>query len=353
MLARGIASQTRGALAGDEHDMSRQPNPGLSGAAGPPAPANASARAELSAALEALQHPPPAPRMPPARLDIRIKTAPLLRRLTPTRPLLARAVRRGVTLWETSPEQRANALATMTAILAGSYRAAEIEQLAREHLIEREVDNVFFWQQPWSADADDRSSALLHDAFSSGRGVLLSACHSGAYYRSLQAQALKGSRHYSVVGSWFLEQPSHDYWGRRIARWRKGVNSHPVLAKGSFPVLAALLARGQSVYLFFDMPGPRETRFLGKTAMLADGTARLAVGADALVVPLRARRRGNRVWTQAAPAFDPREHAGVGELHAALAAHHERWILEEPAMMADPNSFGWDQGARAQGWSRP
>ncbi|MCW3018117.1 MAG: hypothetical protein JWN10_425, partial [Solirubrobacterales bacterium] len=74
---------------------------------------------------------------------------------------------------------------------------------------------------------------------------------------------------------------------------------------------------------------------------------------DALVVPLRARRVGHRVCVQAAPALDPREHGGAAGLHQALAAHHERWILEEPAMMADPNSFGWEHGAGPRGWSRP
>ena len=50
------------------------------------------------------------------------------------------------------------------------------------------------------------------------------------------------------------------------------------------------------------------------------------------------------------PALDPREFADADELHDALAVLHERWILEEPAAMADPNSFGWDGGATALGW---
>jgi lauroyl/myristoyl acyltransferase len=307
---------------------------------------------DLSAALDAVGRRPPAPRMPPVGLKIRIKTSPLLRSLIPTRPLVGRAVRQGRALWDHSREQRENAIATMTAIVAGTSRAGEIEALAREHLIEREVDKVFFWQ-PWSPKIDDRSAALMREALSEGRGVVLSACHSGAYYLSMRALPARRGQQYSVVGAWFMQTPSHDYWGRRLARWRKGAKSRPVPARGSYPILAALLARGELVYLFYDMPGSRETHFLGKTAMLADGTARLALETDALVVPLRARRVGHRVWVQAAPALDPREHGGAEELHHALAAHHERWILEEPPMMADPNSFGWEHGAGARGWSRP
>ena len=42
----------------------------------------------------------------------------------------------------------------------------------------------------------------------------------------------------------------------------------------------------------------------------------------------------------AAP-LDPREHTAVEGLHEALAAVHERWIMEEPAMLEDPRVSGW------------
>lgn len=290
--------------------------------------------------------------MPPARLDVWLKTSPLLRRLIPTQPLIERAERRGRALWDRSPDERERAIAAMEAIVAGTARSAEVEELARAHLIERQVDMVLFWQ-PWSADAEEHSASLLRDALSAGRGVLLSACHQGQYYRSMYALPLARDSHYSVVGGWLFERPSHDHWGRRVARWRKAMVGRPVPANGSYPLLAALLERGECVYLFYDMPGRRETHFLSKTALLADGSARLAVEADALVVPVRARRDGERVCVDALPALDPRDFADADELHDALAVLHEGWILEEPAAMADPNSFGWDGGATALGWSRP
>ncbi|HTC72238.1 MAG TPA: hypothetical protein VK655_05075 [Solirubrobacteraceae bacterium] len=332
--------------------MSTQSNPGVSAGVARAAGAALPGDPDLSAALQRLGRRPRPPRMPPVGLRIRVKTSPLLRSLIPARTLLDRAVRHGRALWETSPEQRENAVATMTAIVAGTARAGEVEALAREHLIEREVDRMFFWRR-WSCRTDDPSTALLREALSSGRGVVFSACHSGAYYLAMRALPSRRDEQYSVVGAWFMEPPSHDYWGRRLARWRKGAHGFPVPARGSFPTLAALLARGKLLYLFYDMPGSRETRFLGKTAMLADGTARLAAETDALVVPLRARRSASRVWVQVAPALDAREYTGAGELHRALAAHHERWILEEPAMMTDPNGFGWEGGAGPQRWSRP
>jgi lauroyl/myristoyl acyltransferase len=332
--------------------MSTQSNPRVSRGDARAAGAAPSDDAELSATLARVARRPRPPRMPPVGLRIRVKTSPLLRSLIPARALLGRAVRHGRELWETSPEQRENAIATVAAIVAGTARGEEIEALAREHLIEREVDRVFFWRH-WSCKLDDHSAVVVREALTSGRGVVVSACHSGAYYLSMRALPFRRAEQYSVVGAWFMEPPSHDYWGRRLARWRKGAHGLPITARGSFPILAALLARGKLLYLFYDMPGSRETRFLGKTAMLADGTARLAAATDALVVPLRAQRIGSRVWLQATAPLDPREHADAAALHRALAAHHERWILEEPAMMTDPNGFGWDGGAGPQRWSRP
>lgn len=306
---------------------------------------------ELSAALEAVSRRR-TPRMPPVKLGLRVKTSPPVRGLLPTGLLIARAERRGGALWESSPQDRQRAISAMRAIVAGTSRAGEIEQIAREHLIECEVDRVLFWQ-PWSAKIDQRSRALLRTALSADRGVLLSACHLAAYYRSMRALPVKRRQYYMVVAPWYVEEPSHDYWGRRQARFRKGTRGRTVLSTGSYRLLAALLERSECIYVYYDMPGRHETDFLGKTAMLADGTARLAIEADAPVLALRARRVGHHVWVDVAPPLDPREHVSADELHDALALVHERWILEEPAAMADPNSFGWDGGAGSEAWIRP
>jgi lauroyl/myristoyl acyltransferase len=307
---------------------------------------------DLHAALQSLEDSTRAPRMPPARPDVWLKTSPLLRRLIPTQPLIDRAERRGRALWDQSPDERERAISAIEAIVGGTPRSAEVEALARAHVVERQLDTVMFWQ-PWSADIEERSASALREALSGSRGVVLSACHQGPYYRSMYALPQVRDSHYSVAGPWLFEQPSHDYWGRRLAHWRKAMVGRPVPATGSYSLLAALLEAGECVYLFYDMPGQHETCFLSKTAMLADGSARLAVEADALVVPVRARRSGARAWLDALPALDSREFADADELHHALADSHERWILEEPAAMADPNSFGWENGATARGWTRP
>lgn len=307
---------------------------------------------ELSAALEAIARRPRPPRMPPAGLGIVIKTSPLLRRLVPTRVAVRRAERQGRALWDYNQIEHDQAISVIESIVAGTSRAAEVKELARLYLIEGKVDTALSWQ-PWSAQMDADSRARLREIRSQGRGILLSACHLGAFYRTMHAFPAGSRSHYTVAGSWLFDPPSHNYWGRRIALWRKNALGHLLLSSGSFPLLAELLARAETVYLFFDLPGRRDTHFLGKPALLADGSARLALESDALIVPLRARRVGHRVWVDLGTPLDPREFSGVEALHDALAAWHEHWILENPAAMADPNSFGWDDGAGPQAWIRP
>jgi benzoate-CoA ligase len=307
----------------------------------------------LARALEAVARQAPAPQMPPAPLAIRVKTSPWLRSVVPVGFALSRAERRGREIWERNAEEREQAIAAMKTILAGTPREQELGELARAWLIEEQIDRALFWEHPWSARLDAHSTERLGRALAAGRGVILSACHTGPYYRLQCVRELDGPDTYLVPGAWFFEPPSPNYWGRRLARWQKGTHSRLVPAKGSFRVIQALLERGERVLLFFDMPGARETRFLGKPVMLADGTAQLAMRADALVVPLRACREGRHVWVHAAAPLDPREFTDVDQLIDSLAALHERWILERPETMADPRTFGWEQGASAQAWLAP
>ena len=290
--------------------------------------------------------------MPPAPLAIRVKTSPLLRGVVPARLAIGRAERRGQEIWERSAVEREQAIAAMERVLAGTPRAEQLPELARAWLIEEQVDRGRL-AAPLVGQARRTVGRDLQQALSADRGVLLSACHMGPYYRLQCVRQLDGPDTYLVPGAWFFEPPSSSYWGRRLARWRKGTRSRLVPARGSFRIIQALLERGERVLLFFDMPGARETRFLGKPVMLADGTAQLAVRADALVVPLRARRERHQVWVDVAAPIDPRGFAGVDQLIDALAALHERWILERPATMADPRTFGREHGASAQAWLAP
>jgi hypothetical protein len=292
--------------------------------------------AGFDAALEVIRRPYVAPRLPPASRAVRVETSPLRNTLLPARLLVRQAADRGRAKWARSAAEREGAMRSMEALVVGTPRGPELPELARLFLIERQIESALFWRRRWSAKVDGPSRARLEAALSGERGVLFSACHLGPHYHMSRAAPFKGHETFLVSGRLFFEPELDSYWTRFQVRLRTGTRSRPVLSEGSFPILQALLERGGAVFVHFDLPGRRRTHFLGKSTMLTNGSARLAVRADALVLPLRARRVGHRVWVDAAEPLDPRDFAHVDELHDALAAQHERWILENPAAMEHP-----------------
>ena len=321
-------------------------------AEGREAPAEELSPAER-AGLAELEARPPRAAMPGGPPGLRLKTSALANTLLPASLAVSRAERVAAAIWEMDGEERAQATEAMGAVVTGTARAGELEELARTHLAETLAGRALFWQRPWTASIDRASSARIEQAMGDGRGVLLSACHLGPYERLDRARPFRGRRTYLVPGDWYFEEPSPGQWGRRLARWRNATKSRPVRATGSFRILQALLERGEGVFLFFDLPGPRQTRFLGKPAMLAEGTAQLSIRTGALVLPLRARRDGHRVHVEAGEALDPRDSTGVDALHERLARTHEAWILESPAAMEDPREIGWRDGATPEAWIAP
>ena len=296
----------------------------------------------------------PKGRMPPAPLRVRLGTSVLLRRAIPTRLAVARAERKAHRRWQTEPSTREHVLAAMRAIVAGTEREGELEELARRQLVEWEVWDALFWQ-PWRpGKIEGISRERLFEAYRSDRGLILSGAHVGPFFNVSGALEELGIVQYVVMGDWYYETPSHDHWGRRTARWRIGLPSMPVVRpKGSYAIIAELLRRGLLTTIYFDLPGPHETPFLGKPAMLVDGTARLACETDAIVLPQRVSREGTQIRIEYFERLDPRDFSGPDELHEALARVHERLILDDAARMQDPAVTGWGDCARPDRWSRP
>jgi lauroyl/myristoyl acyltransferase len=310
-------------------------------------------RSDIAERLAEVDRIAPYPRMPPASLSVRLKTTPWIRGLLPTSFVVRRAERRGRLLWDSSDWDREDSLGAMEALVGASPRAGELTELAKQHLVEREVDRALFWQ-PWGVpEIDPESLERLRGALDGPRPVLLAASHQGPYHRTSRRVLRMGYKPYVVAGEWYFDEPSHDYWGRRLARWRKSARVNLVRSKGSFPVLKALLERGEAVLLYYDMPGRRESTFLGKPATLADGISRLAVDTGALVLPVRMMREGHLTRLDIAEPLDGRAIADVDTLHRELGAIFERWILEFPPRMDDPRKFGWGDGARAAEWIAP
>jgi lauroyl/myristoyl acyltransferase len=297
-------------------------------------------------------------RMPSVPLRAAMRSSPLLHRLRPGRLDVLVGELRGRIVWRRNREAREDARATMRAILAGTARDRELESLARRHVIETESNMALFWQPPRDARMDAGSSAHLQSALASGRGVLLSCCHVGPWFDLATPVELNGRRAYAVFGDWFFETPTPNLWGRRLVHWQRKSAARKlervIPASRSFVVIRDLLEAGEVVQSFFDMPGPHLTNFLGKPVMLADGTARLAVDADAVVLPARSRRVGHRSFTDFAAPLDARDFDDAEELHERLAAIHSELILEVAETLEDPRRDGaWEAGATAAAWISP
>lgn len=311
---------------------------------------------DLAASVEEARRVPTGLPTPPAPLAIRLRTSSTVRWLIGLRLAVARGERKGARRW-LDPAQRCSATETMETILAGTPRAGEAVELARRRLIEEEALAAIFWA-PWRLSrVTEETERIVGTARASGRPLLISACHLGPYFQQFAGLTRLGISAIVVSGAWFFDDPPPDLWGRRLAHWSQGsagAGVRLIPAPGSFETLRALLEMGEPVGCLFDMPGSISTRFLGKTVELASGTSQLAHQTGAMVLPLRARREGAQAWSDVMEPLDARDFATPGELHAALAAVHERSILEFPEALEDPARPGsWEEGAGPTEWVRP
>jgi len=312
---------------------------------------------DLSDALAAARRPLERRRSAPASLRMRLRTTPWLLRMVPLVIAVARAEARGRALWAEDRECRERALAAVEAIVAGTPLAGELETLARQHLVEREVYEATFWR-PWIMPViDTASEERLRRVLAPNSGVIMSSCHLGSMFLTMALVAALGRAPYSVAAPWLFASAGAGHWDRRLDRWWKGIRARDerlVVSVGSFPVLQTLLEQGEVAHILFDMPGGSELCFLGKPVMLATGTARLAMQAGVPIVPVRSRRDRHHMHAEVAEPLYPAQFGSVEELQQTLAAVHERWILESPASFEDPRRPGaWELGATPTRWSRP
>ncbi len=302
----------------------------------------------------------------PAAVDFAQRLAPghgrdravQARRLVPAVITLRRARRRAARAWERDPALRAAARLRMAAIVTGTAREPELEALARRGVLE-EAAWAELLLRPWLLTDRRRVHDADHlvSARATGRGVLVSYCHLGPFQGASSALRGHGSRPWHFAGPWLVTVPPPGPAGHHLRRWqaltvRTGcrvlIAERGALARGT-----DLLRGGELVGSLFDVPGGTRTSWLGKPVDLASGSARMACAADALVVPLHSWRRRGRAHSAFLPALDPRDHDNPEALHRALAAVHERLILERPEALEDPRRTGsWEERATPTAWSR-
>lgn len=313
--------------------------------------------ADLAHALAEARRPVSAPPLPRVDPLLTLLTSPRLHLLLPPRLAVLAGKAHGWLAWRLSSSLRARAIGAMNAIVGGTPRAHEAHRLARLHVMNSFAERMLFWHPPRPAHLDEQSLSELRRALSSGRGAIISCCHLGPFYDVTACAVAVGRHSFVVGGDWFFDQPTPDYAGRRIAHWWAKIaarGNHLVRSSKSFATLQALLEEDETVLIFFDSVGSRETTFLGRPTALASGTARLALATGALVLPVRTRRAGAQTWIDVTSPIDPHDFTELDELQRAIADVHSRLILERPEALENPRREGaWEGGATAEAWVAP
>ena len=191
----------------------------------------------------------------------------------------------------------------------------------------------------------------LHAAQAAGRGVVLSFPHYGNPYAQFHVLHRYGVDAHVIAGPHHFDarEGYARLFNRQGRRYIEVLGpGHAIVPPGSFGAAAAVLARGGVVSVAFDIAGTMPTPFLGREVSLASGSAALAHGTDALLVPFTIRRRGRLPIMRFAPALDPRDHADPRSLQAALAAVMEDWALERPDLRLALRHASRGSAARAR-----
>jgi KDO2-lipid IV(A) lauroyltransferase len=155
--------------------------------------------------------------------------------------------------------------------------------------------------------------AHLEAAVAAGRGVIFATAHVGPFLGLVHALAARGIKVY-ISGGQFGGEPAFDgrrgRWTLMQNRWVEDAGSRWVHRGGSYPLLRALLERGEICFMTVDAPGTIEVDFAGHPARVRGGVAALALETGATIVPGATLRRG---WGQVGVFLEPVDPAGFDD----------------------------------------
>ena len=248
-------------------------------------------------------------------LPLRVYGSAWFHRLLPDRLALRLAALRGWLEWFAVPRRRADGLE-----LAGAIRGVASARFARRRLIEDAVRAEIQWR-PWMCRG---ISVEGYERFEAARartsaGVILANLHVGPFLGLVHALAARGVKLYLPGGEWGV--PTVDgLRGRWIAtqnRWVEESGCRWVPVGGSYPVLRALLERGETCLIAVDVPGELHVELAGRPARVRTGIARLALETGSPILPIVTLRRG---WSFVGSIGEPIDPAGFAD-PATLTRH--------------------------------
>jgi lauroyl/myristoyl acyltransferase len=207
------------------------------------------------------------------------------------------------------PRRRRRALERAALAMGKPAPARECRRLAREQLAAAAITTELSWRPGDGRDMPVDGLENFDLAESSGRGVILATVHAGPMLHLVHALAARGHKVYLSGGRRPHEKPPTGYYGRWVIfqnRWIEEAGCRWVWRGGSYPVLRALLERGKTCYLAFDVIGDVDVRLGGRTAHITSGPAALAIETGAVIVPalviLDGRRPRGKLLAPVAPS---------------------------------------------------
>jgi lauroyl/myristoyl acyltransferase len=283
---------------------------------------------DLEATLAALERPGRhGPRVRGLSLRDRLELSPALGRLVPRELAVRRAVRSGERGWEDSDVVRRKAIKWMKQMLKRPGNDPEVRRLAREAVIDWKARRALLARSWEGGEGDVHGLEHLQRARAGGRGLILLALHLGLSWNN----GLVVARH---CGPYYIVKAPRDkqYRGRgaqfvkqrMMAMERAG--HRWVERRGCYPVLRALLERGDMCGIAFDAAGRVETELAGHRTWLAGGSAALACEVGVPVSLSVTLREGSEQVTWFEEPVEPGDFAAPAELHSHLADVVGRWI---------------------------
>ena len=276
-------------------------------------------------------------------LPVRVYGSGWFHRLLPDPVALRLAALRGWLEWFVVPRRRAEALALTRAI-----RGVDSTRFAKRRLVDDAVRAELQWR-PWLCRriAIEGYERFEHARARSGAGVILANLHVGPFLGLVHALAARGVKLYLPGGTWGV--PTIDgLRGRWIAtqnRWVEEAGCRWVAVGGSYPVLRALLERGETCLIAVDVPGELHVELAGRPARVRTGIARLALETGSPILPIVTLRRGWSFVGSIGEPIDPAGFADPATLTRHLVAVQAPVFLQEPEQVHAHAIDVWDDEA--------
>ena len=289
------------------------------------------------------------PRLVGQTLATRLYGSRRLHRAVPTPLALRLAALRGRLEWHLVPRRRAHALRLTEMIRGLSPDTPEAAVFARRRLVEDAVSAELQWR-PWLVkrmpiEGLDR----FLEARAEGRGVIVATAHIGPFLGLVRGLAARGMKIYISGGEWGgpdAHVGRRGQWTAMQNRSLEEAGCRWVRRGGSYPILRALLERGEVCFITVDAPGSLEVELAGHPARVRAGLASLALETGAAVVPGRTLRRG---WGQVGILREPVDTSQFDDpldLTRHLLDLFGRTLLEYPEQVHENVFEVWAAAAR-------